>query len=155
MPIRSISEYFEKNAVRYRAQNHLHVITAPEVAQTTHTPGRLLAKTVILKADGDLVMAVLPADRKIDFDMLKVAMGAHELRLAKEDEFGDRFPDCEVGGMPPFGNLYDMPVVLEQALTEIPWVAFNAGTHTEIVKMDMSDLVQLTNPMICSFTVLH
>ncbi|CBL43811.1 conserved hypothetical protein, YbaK/prolyl-tRNA synthetase associated region [gamma proteobacterium HdN1] len=155
MLIRSINEYFEKNAVRYHACIHPYAVTAPEVAEVTHISGQHLAKTVVLNADHQMVMAVLPADRQVDLAALRSALGATKLELAKEEDFAGLFPDCDPGGIPPFGNLYDMQVVLEQSLADQAWLAFSAGSHTVVVKMDVAEFIQLANPLVCSFTCLH
>lgn len=155
MPIRTISEYLDQNTVSYRCYNHPPAFTAPEVAEIAHIPGRLLAKTVIVRADGQLMMAVLASDQHIDLDRLRSAIGATELRLAEETEFAHCFPDCEVGGMPPMGNLYDMRVIMERSLADADWFAFNAGSHTEVVVMDMSEYMRLVRPTLCRFNRLH
>lgn len=155
MPVRIISEYLDRNTVSYRCYNHPPAFTAPEVAEIAHIPGRLLAKTVIVRADGQLIMAVLPSDQQIDLDRLRSAIGATELQLAEESEFMHRFADCEVGGMPPLGNLYDMRVIMERSLADAEWFAFNAGSHTEVVVMDVSEFIRLVRPTLCRFNQLH
>lgn len=155
MPVRMLSEYLEKNSVNYRCYNHPPAVTALEVAESAHIPGRLLAKTVIVQANGQLMMAVLPSDHQIDVDRLRIAMGVNHLRLAEESEFVHRFPDCERGGEPPLGNLYEMKVYLEKSFLNADWFAFNAGTHTEVIKMDVEEFIRLVNPVLCSFNRLH
>jgi Ala-tRNA(Pro) deacylase len=155
MPIRTLSEYLDKNAINYRCYNHPPASTASEVAESVHIPGRLLAKTVILCADGQLVMAVLPSDHQVDVEQLKSVIGAGELRLAEESEFMHRFPDCETGGMPPLGNLYKMKVFMEKSFESADWFAFNAGSHTEVMVMDVGEFIRLVKPVLCRFNRLH
>lgn len=111
-------------------------------------PGRELAKTVMVRLDGRMAMAVVPATRQIDLGKLKNATGADSAEIATEKDFRDTFPECEVGAMPPFGNLYNMKVIADQSLQEDETVAFNAGTHSELVKMDLADYKRLVKPKI-------
>lgn len=155
MPTRTISEYLDKNNVNYRCYNHPPAVTALEIAQSTHVPGHLLAKPVIVKADAQYIMAVLPAHERIDLELLREVVGADSIRIAKEHEFNHLFPLCETGGMPALGRLYGLPVYLDQSLLSEEWLAFNAGTHTEVLKMDMESFKRLEHPTICSFARLH
>lgn len=151
MPVRPVTEFLDRNNVNYHSYNHPPAVTAQEVAQSAHIPGAQLAKTVIVWGDGQLAMAVLPAHQRINGTVLKTIMKVKELRLATEAEFRERFPQCETGGMPPLGNLYDMKVYMERALLNDDWIAFNAGTHTEVIKMDSGVFKRLVKPMVCSF----
>ena len=135
MPAIKLKEYLDSNHVKYATLSHTPAYTAGEIAAEAHISGKELAKTVMVKVDGKLAMAVLPAPNKVDFQLLKEATGAKKVELAKEREFKDQFPDCEVGAMPPFGNLYDMEVYVEEALSRDEVIGFNAGTHSEIVKL--------------------
>ena len=99
-----------------------------------------------------MAMAVLPASYQIDFDMLKEIFGTRKVNLANEPEFKYRFPDCEVGAMPPFGNLYDMEVFVAETLSEDKEIAFNAGSHTELIKLDYEDFQRLVEPRIFKFS---
>ena len=110
MPVKKLKDFLDQNSIKYAAISHSEAYTAQEVAASTHIPGKEIAKTVIVKLDGKMSMAVLPACCKIDFDLLKKASGAKEVVLASEAEFKDMFPGCDVGAMPPFCNLYDMDV---------------------------------------------
>lgn len=155
MPVRPVAEFLERNNVNYHSYNHPPAVTAQEIAQSAHISGAMLAKTVIVYGDGALAMAVLPANEKINDDALQQAMGVREFRLASEAEFSQRFPQCEVGGMPPLGNLYGMQVYMEKSLLNDDWIAFNAGTHTEVIKMDSGVFKRLVKPVVCSFARLH
>jgi Ala-tRNA(Pro) deacylase len=114
-----------------------------------------MAKTVIVDVDGELAMAVLPSDQYLDPDKLRQALNADSVRLAPEEDFKDRFPLCEPGGEPPFGNLYNMKVYVDDTLLSEDWLAFNAGTHTEVIKMGMGDFLRLSEAQSCSFAMLH
>ena len=155
MATRALTDYLDNNDIYYHCYNHEPAVTAAEVAQSSHIPGRHMAKTVIVDVDGMLTMAVLPADQYLDPEKLRLALNAHHVRLASEDEFKDRFPLCEPGGEPPFGNLYNMPVYVDDTLISQDWIAFNAGTHTEVIKMGMGDFLRLSEATTCSFAMLH
>lgn len=152
MPIRKLTEFLDENEVKYVTLSHSRAYTAQEVAASAHVPGEELAKTVMVKLDGKMAMAVLPASYQVDFDQLGEATGADEVELAGEDEFRNLFPDCEVGAMPPFGNLYDMPVYVAEKLSEDEEIAFNAGTHTELMRLAYDDFERLVEPTVLRFS---
>jgi Ala-tRNA(Pro) deacylase len=124
MPATELKQFLDSNRVRYVAIQHSPAYTAQEVAASAHIPGRELAKTVIVDLDGDLAMAVLPATKKLDLELLEKASGAHRAVLATERQFNELFPDCEPGAMPPFGNLYDMEVYVDEQLSYDETIAF-------------------------------
>lgn len=146
MPVKKLKEFLDKEGVKYVAITHSPAYTAQEIAASAHIPGQDLAKTVIVTLDGRMAMAVLPASYRIDFDLLKDATGAAKVELATEKEFKDMFPGCEVGAMPPFGNLYGMDVYVAETLAEDDEIAFNAGSHAELVKLDYADFDRLVRP---------
>ena len=151
MPTTKLKKYLDSHKVEYVTLSHPPAYTAGEIAEEAHISGNLFAKTVMVKLDGKLAMAVLPASNKVDFQLLKEATGAHHVELAKEYEFKNQFPDCEVGAMPPFGNLYDMDVYVEEILSWDDEIGFNAGTHSEIVKLAYKDFDNLVHPMVAHF----
>lgn len=155
MPVRPVTDFLERHNVAYHSYNHPPAVTAQEVAQSSHISGTHLAKTVIINGDGELVMAMLPANQKVNEQKLQAVMGVGQLRIASEYEFRDRFPQCETGGMPPLGDLYGMKVYMERGLMNEDWIAFNAGTHTEVIKMDTGVFRRLVQPVVCSFGELH
>jgi len=130
----------------YTALTHPRTVTAQETANAAHLGGQRFAKTVMLKLDGELAMMVMPASYRLDITRLSRAMGGRMVELAEEAEFRDAFPDCEVGAMPPFGNLYGMPVFVDARLAEQDEVAFNAGTHTDAVRMSYAEFERLAQP---------
>lgn len=148
MPVRTLREFLDDNGVDYNVIEHDRAITAQEVAAAAHVPGRELAKTVMAKIDGELCMAVLRATDRLSLERLKAAASADTAELATEEEFKDRFPGCETGAMPPFGNLYDLPVIADERLAEDDTIAFNAGTHTEAFGMAWDDFERLAKPRI-------
>ena len=154
MPSKKLKEFLDEYKVKYIAIQHSSAYTAQEIAASAHIPGKDLAKTVIIKIDGKMAMAVLPASYKVSFDHLKDALGMKEVRLAYEQEFMDKFPDCEVGAMPPFGNIYGMEVYVAEILAEEEEIAFNACSHTELIKMKFSDFEKLVKPRRIKFSVL-
>ena len=151
MPAQKLKEFLDSNKVKYVAVSHSPAYTAQEIAASAHVPGKQLAKTVMVKIDGKMAMAVLPASYRVDFDRLKAGAGASNVSLASEGEFRALFPECEVGAMPPFGNLYDMAVYADQSLTEDEEILFNAGSHKELVKMAYKDFENLVKPSIAAF----
>ncbi len=153
MPVQRLKEFLDEQGVRYVSIAHSTAFTAQEIAALTHIPGREMAKTVILKLDDKMAMAVLPASRHVDLGAVKAAAGAKHAGLATEAEFRERFPDCETGAMPPFGNLYEMPVFVEEALTRDREIAFNAGSHSEIIRLAYEDFARLVRPTIASFAL--
>jgi Ala-tRNA(Pro) deacylase len=152
MPARKLKEFLDSQQVKYVSIQHSPAYTAQEVAALTHVSGRDLAKTVIVKVEATLAMVVLPANRKVVLSDLREALGAEKVKFATEDEFKSLFPDCEIGAMPPFGNLYGLDVYVAPSLTQEPEIAFNAGTHTEIIKMAYRDFERLVKPKVISFT---
>ena len=148
-----IREFLDSKKIKYTSVKHKEVYTAQEIAASAHIPGRQLAKTVMVKIDGDMAMAVLPAPYKVDFKSLKKATKAKKVALASEDDFKDLFPDCEVGAMPPFGNLYEMNVYADESLAEEIEIAFCAGSHTELIRLACKDFAKLVEPKVLSFSV--
>jgi Ala-tRNA(Pro) deacylase len=149
--LRRLKEYLDENKIKYIKISHSSAYTAQEIAASVHIPGKELAKTVIVRVNDGFAMVVLPASRKINFDQLKNIAGNNEIRLAQEAEFKGLFPDCEVGAMPPFGNLYNLPVYVASTLTDDKEIAFNAGTHTDVIKISYSDFEKLVKPAIGAF----
>lgn len=146
-----LEAYLRENGVPFEVQRHPRVVTAQEVAASEHVPGRMLAKTVMVMADGELVMLALPAPYQVDLERVAAALGAGEARLAEEEEFEGAFPDCEVGAMPPFGNLYGVPVYVEESLAEDETIVFRAGTHTETMSVSYADFERLVGPTVAAF----
>ncbi len=154
MPAKKLKEFLDSRDVKYVSIQHSRAFTAPEIAQLAHIAGSDFAKTVIIKTEGQMAMVVLPAHRKIVLSDLRDLLLSDKVELASEDEFKGRFPDCEPGAMPPFGNLYDMPVYLEKSLTGHPEIAFNAGTHREVIKIASDDFAQLVHPIVMDFAMV-
>ena len=149
--MKKLKEFLDKAGVKYIVVSHAPAYTAQEIAASAHIPGRELAKTVMVKLDGRMAMAVLPASYVVDFGKLKQMAGASKAELASEDEFRDLFPESEVGAMPPFGNLYDIPVYVESSLEEDEEIAFNAGSHKELFRMAYKDFAGLVQPKAGGF----
>jgi Ala-tRNA(Pro) deacylase len=152
MPVERLKEYLNSNKIKYVSIIHSEAYTAQEIAQSAHISGQELAKTVIFKKDGKMAMAVLPASQKINFDLLKAAAGGGKIELAGEQEFQGMFPDCEIGAMPPFGNLYEMEVFVDEGLARDKEIAFNAGSHIELIKLSYQDFSALVKPKVVKFS---
>ncbi|MEX0844026.1 MAG: YbaK/EbsC family protein [Balneolaceae bacterium] len=148
MPLNRLINYLDENGKKYIVVKHSQAFTAQEVAASAHIPGKDMVKTVIVKVDGEMKMVVLPSTHDVDFDSIKDAFGTDKVELASENEFESRFPDCELGAMPPFGDFYEMDTLVAEALTEDEEIAFNAGTHRELVKMNYKDYEELAAPKI-------
>jgi Ala-tRNA(Pro) deacylase len=152
MPTQKLQDYLDQHEIQYVTISHSPAYTAQRIAELTRIPGKELAKTVIVKIDDQFAMAVLPASRRVNLRHLQEAIGADEVTLSSEDEFKELFPDCEVGAMPPFGNLYDMGVYVAEQLTEDDEIAFNSGSHSELVKMSYNDFANLVTPQVVALT---
>jgi Ala-tRNA(Pro) deacylase len=153
MPLSKLKEFLDRHMVKYLAISHSVSYTAAGVAALTHTPGRELVKTVIVKIDGALAMAVVSANQHVDLARLKAATGATTLELATEDEFKESFPDCEAGAMPPFGNLYGMTVFADESLARDKEITFNAGSHRELIRIAWEDFERLVQPRLLRVAV--
>ena len=152
MPVQKLKDFLDKHEIKYVSVVHSPAYTAQEIAARAHIKGRQLAKTVMVLVDGKMAMAVLPASLKVDFDYFRKEIGASNVGLAAEREFEALFPDCEVGAMPPFGNLYGTDVYVDQSLVEDDEIAFTAGTHTELIKLPFIDFKRLVKPKIVRLT---
>jgi Ala-tRNA(Pro) deacylase len=152
MIAKKLKNFLDERKIKYVTITHSPAYTAQDVAQSAHIPGRILAKTVMVLMDGAPAMAVLPANHRVLLDDLCELTETKDVRLAREDEFKELFPDCEPGAMPPFGNLYDMSVHVSPDLAEEAEIAFNAGSHTEIIKMLFHDYERLVKPQVARFT---
>ena len=148
MACAKLQEYLDSQRVRYVSIKHSPAFTAQEIAASAHIPGQDVAKVVVVKLDGEIALVALPATRMVRMNHLKAAMGVAEAELASEEEFKGRFPDCEVGAMPPFGNLYEMDTLVDEALARAHEIAFNAGTHTELIRMAYADFERLVRPKV-------
>jgi len=153
MPVQRLKDFLDQHQVKYVVISHSRAFTTQEVAAATHIPGKELAKTVMVEIDGKMAMAVLPGSQRVDLDLLRDALGAERVTLAKEAAFKDRFPECDPGAMPPFGNLYDMPVYVADTLAEDEEIAFTAGSHTQLVKLAYRDFERLVRPQVMRFAV--
>ena len=153
MPVEKLREFLDSHHIKYITIDHSPVYTAREVAASTLVPRREFAKSVMVKIDGNIAMAVVPASRHVDLDSLASAAGAGDAGLATEQEFQQLFPGCEVGAMPPFGNLYGMDTYVDEMLKEDDDITFNAGTHTQVVRLAYDDFEKLVKPKIASFSV--
>ncbi|MFZ0952211.1 MAG: YbaK/EbsC family protein [Candidatus Sulfotelmatobacter sp.] len=152
MPLSKVRDFLDAYNIPYLILSHPLAYTAQGTAALTHISGKELAKTVIVRIDGELAMAVVPASRHVDLPLLKRALGAQVVELASEPEFQGRFLDCETGAMPPFGNLYGMSVYADESLASDQEITFNAGTHRQLLRMDWADLVKLVEPRILQIT---
>ena len=152
MPARKLKEFLDIQGVSYESITHRQTFTAQRTAQSVHVKGRDMAKTIIVKVDGRACMAVLPAHHHIDLARFKAATGGGVAELASEQEFESLFPGCEIGAMPPFGNLFDMEVFVQEDLAKDEQIAFNAGTHTEVFKLAYKDFEDLVKPKHADFS---
>jgi len=146
-----LEKYLQEEGIWFATMSHPVAYTAQEVAAAQHVPGKQLAKVVLVDADGQLLMLVLPASYRVDFPKLKSVLKAKKVRLAREEEFGGTFTDCEVGAMPPFGSLYDLPVYVDSSLAEVREIVFKVGRHTTSMKVGFADYKKLVKPEIADF----
>ena len=148
MPNKAIQQHLSSHHIKYSCLDHSPAFTAQEVAASAHISGKQLAKIVVLKMGGKLALMVLPANDHINFEALKNVSGHSTIDLASESEFKGRFPECEVGAMPPFGELYGMPVYVSNHLSVYDQIIFNAGSHSELLQMAYRDFEALERPKI-------
>ena len=153
MPVNALKSYLDDQGVKYVTISHSIAYTAHDTAHSAHVPTDAFAKTVIVKLDGRMAMALLRASDKLDLHRLRRVADADDAELASEEEFQGLFPGVEIGAMPPFGNLYDMPVYADTELAETARIAFNAGTHRELVQLDWSDFARLVEPVTAAITL--
>lgn len=153
MSMPMLTEFLESRHVDFDLLTHPRAYTAQQTAASAHLRGRQVAKTVMVAVDGRIAMCVLPATDRLDLRRLQAVTGARQVAICSEEEFAGMFPACEPGAMPPFGNLFDMDVYLDDGLAEDDEIAFNAGTHTELIRMSYSDFEELVNPRVARLTV--
>ena len=152
MPSEKLKKFLDENNIKYITVSHSKAYTAQQIAASAHIPGKGLAKTVMIKLGNKMAMAVLPASKMVNFGMLKEVIGSDDVELATEREFKDKFPDCEIGAMPPFGNLYEMDVYVAETLAKQDEIAFNSCSHTELIKMSYTDFEKLVKPKRLKFS---
>jgi Ala-tRNA(Pro) deacylase len=152
VPVEQVKQFLQANNIKYVTITHSTAYTAQEIAALTHMKGRDLAKTVVVKLDGTLALSVVPASSHVDLLRLRELSGAKTTELAGEGEFRTRFPGCELGAMPPFGNLYQMPVYVDESLASKHDIAFNAGTHSELMQLAYADFERLVKPRVAAIT---
>jgi len=154
MSLSRLRQFLDSYNIKYVVMSHSVAYTAGGIAALTHIPGKELAKTVIVRVDDKLAMAVVSASQHVDLELLKAATNARTVQLATEDAFKDRFPDCETGAMPPFGNLYGMDVFADESLARDKDIAFNAGSHRELVRLAWEDFEKLVHPKLMKLAVV-
>ena len=152
MPSEKLKKFLDENNIKYITVSHSKAYTAQQVAASAHIPGKTLAKTVMIKLGDKMAMAVLPASKMVNFGMFKEVIGSDDVELSTEREFKDKFPDCEIGAMPPFGNLYEMDVYVAETLAKQDEIAFNSCSHTELIKMSYADFEKLVKPKRLKFS---
>ena len=148
MPVKALKEYLEGQHIKYTSISHSPTFTAQEVAASAHVSGKQFAKIVMIKIGKQLAMMVIPANDHVNFAALKEATGQSVIDLATESEFKNKFPECEVGAMPPFGNLYHMPVFISNRLSGQEQIIFNAGSHSELIQLAYRDFERLVKPKV-------
>ncbi len=151
MPIKKVKEFLDERGVKYTTAKHPEAYTAQEIAASAHIPGKELGKTVIVQLDGRKAMAVLPASYQLDHQKLADLAEAKSVEIVSENEFKELFPECETGAMPPFGNLYDLEVYVAEPLPDDDEVSFNAGSHTELIRLSYADFERLVKPVVGDF----
>ena len=147
-----VIDFLNKSGVKYELTKHPVAFSAQTMAAVAHEPGKYVAKPVLVKADGKFLLCILAASLKIDLQALKKSLGAKSVGLASEDDIGKLFPDCELGAQPPFGNLYDLPTIMDKSLEKDDHILFQAGSHEQAVRMSMADFRKLANPRIMEFS---
>jgi Ala-tRNA(Pro) deacylase len=147
-----VLEYLKKAGIQYEVKEHKPTFSAQQMAAAEHEPGKFVAKPVVVKVDGKFIMCVLAACYKVDLRALKDQLGAKSVELAEEEEVGRIFGDCELGAEPPFGNLYDIPTIMDKALEQDDHIVFQAGSHDKAIRIKMDDYRKLANPKVLEFS---
>ncbi|MGD8711166.1 MAG: YbaK/EbsC family protein [Ectothiorhodospiraceae bacterium] len=148
MPVQSLKQYLNQHEIKYLIIQHSPAYTAQEIAESVHVPGRFFAKTVVVRIDGRLAVTAIPATRRVPLERLRRELGAESVEIASEAELRDRFPDCELGAMPPFGNLFEMDTYASRELSREEEIAFNAGSQTEVMLLAWRDYQRLAQPRV-------
>ncbi len=143
-----LKKYLDGEKISYRTISHPQAFTMQEIAAASHIPGRMVAKSVVVKANGGMALCVLPATSMVDFNAVAALLGTAEVTLATEEDFAGTFEECELGAYCPFGHLYELPVVMDELMWQSPKMAFNAGTHQTLVEMEVEDYCRLANPQV-------
>jgi len=152
MPSKRLRHFLDSNEAHYTIMNHPVAFSALELSEVTHISGNLLAKSVIVKTPTKMLMCVIRATDVVDISLLKKALNQKDISLATEQDFGREFPDCEVGAMPPFGNLYEMDVYVSDVLAKDTEIYFNAGNHSEVIKLSYKEYDNLVHPKVLNMT---
>lgn len=152
MKERLIIHALKQNHIPYELVIHSQTFSSMKTAQATHTKGIEFAKPIMINVDGEMVMAVLPANYTLDLKKIKESMGAKNVYLATEAEFSPIFSDSVIGAMPAMGNLYGLNVIMDKDMMDDTNIAFNACNHQEIIKMKFSDYKKMVHPR---FTNIH
>lgn len=148
MPGQRVQAFLDEKDIKYVVINHSPAYTALEISEAAHIPGKMMAKSLMIYKDDTLVMVVMPANYKLSLEAFKEASGAKQARFATEQEFINQFPDCDIGAMPPFGNLYQMEVYADEHLTQHDEIVFNAGSHYQLFKMRIQDFLDCVQPTL-------
>src|SRR5262245_45139632 len=146
-----LREHLDARNVRYVVIAHSRAVTAQEIAAALHVPGREMAKTVVVASSQGLALCVMRAMDQVDVDRVAARLASPYARLATEQEFRDRFPDCETGAMPPLGNLYNVPTLVDEELSHDREIVFNAGTHVDAIRMAYADFAAIAKPVVGRF----
>jgi len=148
-----LDKLFRQEKVKFTVTKHAEAYSAQRVASLLHIPGRQVAKVVMVKADDQLIMLVLPAPFRLDMDKVRDVLKARQVRLAREEEFANLFSDCDVGAMPPYGNLYGLAVYVDRDLTTQGQIAFPAGSHLEIIQLAYGDYERTAAPIVAALSM--
>lgn len=149
-----VEQFLREHQVAYQIQHHPQVFTAQQIAACEHVSGKMVAKSVVASADNQKILLVLPATCRVDVDKVRALVGAKHVSLAREEELKHILPNCEVGAIPPFGNLYALPVYIERSLTNQETILFPVGTHTETMSLKYTDLERLVQPTVADFALM-
>lgn len=146
-----LREYLKKNNISFEVIRHPVAYSSSQTAHIAHVHGYEMAKPVMVKVNGKLIMVVMTANQKVNLSLLKALYGTQDVVLASENDFAATFSDCEMGAMPPFGNLYGIDEIISDELTKDEEIVFNGGTHSELIKMKYRDFEHLIHPRIVNF----
>jgi Ala-tRNA(Pro) deacylase len=147
----NLREYLDEQGVQYKLSHHPPVYSAQELAAVEHLPGMQVIKPVVVRADGEYVMCVLPASYRLDMSELRNQLHADDVKIAEEQALQRLFPGCELGAEPPIGRLFGIPTVMDESLTRDDVVTFQAGTHQDAVTMSLAEYRRVAQPEMAHF----
>jgi len=147
-----VDEFLSEHRIPFERISHDPVFTSNDLAQNLHISGKEVAKAVLLRSFKGYFLAVLPASCKVDLGLMSQEVGDEQVAMASEDEMEQLFPDCDRGAIPPFGSLYRLPTLVDEALAADDRIVFEAQCHDQAIRMKFRDFDAMEHPRHGHFT---